>query len=57
MGLPASDTTFGRGTRDKLAGDSAVATVGPGGTRGVFYNDGVTSNAATSDVGFMPSSP
>jgi hypothetical protein len=52
-GLPSTDSTFGRGTKDKLSGSSGVDTFVLGSTQGVFYNDGVTTNAGLSDYGFI----
>jgi hypothetical protein len=52
-GVPSTDSTSGKGTKDKLTGNIGADIFELGSTSGVFYNDGITTNAGINDYGFI----
>lgn len=52
-GVPASGTSIGRGTIDRLTGNGGDDIFVLGDSRGVFYNDGNPRSAGTSDYALV----
>lgn len=52
-GVPATGTSIGRGTIDQLFGNGGNDTFVLGDSRGVFYNDGNSTSAGTSDYALI----